>query len=261
MKRTIKMPLLLCLFLISGLAVAVGQIPSPAVDVNTSIDIIQHQDTPPVPFGSDCGAAPGRIITDDGSIENGYSGNPLFVTKVSIVEGFSLTTPGKLVQVCVAFITQGPTSMDFEVIILADDGPGGTPGTILGTLNATATDIPIATSVPYTKVWQQVDLSSLNLTLYPGTVYIGARWIPSDPNVFLSADESGTTPIVPSYIFFAGSETEWQTTQSSFASYKSMFIRPQFEPASIHVPFAKWSILAGIVLIFTFAVVRFHRLF
>ena len=252
--------LALCLLSITGMRPVIGQTVSPAVDVksNPSFDPTIEQEPVITPFNIDCDTAPGLIITDDGSMENAYSGNPSLVPQVSIVEGFSVPQPRLLQQVCLSFYTQGPSSLDFGVIILDDDGPGGMPGTILGTVSATISGIPSSFS-PI--VWHTVDLSSLNLTL-SGTVYIGVRWIPPSPfNILLIADESPATPLAPGYVFFTDNSTNWETLQSVFYGYRSMMIRPQFEvQTSEAVPFAGWSLLLALGLAVAFAALRFSKL-
>src|SRR5699024_1804726 len=93
----------------------------------------------------DCDSAPDLVIHDDGSIENGYSGNAANVNEVAMVEYFEPAAyPASLGEVCISFITTDPNDVDltFELVVFADDGTGGAPGTELGAITATATGIP-----------------------------------------------------------------------------------------------------------------------
>src|SRR5690606_12740294 len=150
--------------------------------------------------GGDCDAEPGIIIQDDGSVENGYSANPTVVEVAHLVDLITPPDyPATVTHVCVAFLTLpgGPSTLNFALEFFANDGPGGAPGTLLGTTDATATGIPGIDpgSPPYPLVWQAVDASAAGVTIEEGSVYVGARWVPPSPtNVYLAADESPANP-------------------------------------------------------------------
>jgi hypothetical protein len=79
-------------------------------------------------------------------------------------------------------------------------------------------------------VWQSSDISSLGITLASGSVYIGVSYTPATPNVFTAADESTTHPVgfTGGYLRFdpaSGGTGTWETTQTSFADYRSLFVR------------------------------------
>lgn len=237
-----------------------GQSPSPALDLKEASPGIVPAPGPIVPFDTDCDTAPGLIIQDDGSIENGYSGNPGLISEVSIVQSFNVVNPGKLMQVCLTFVSLSGSNLDFELVVFDDDGPGGEPGTELGAMNASITDIPGSVLVNFP--WYTVDLSSLDLILDAGNVYIGVRMAPMTfPSRFLAADESGTTPMALGYVKFIGGSGVWETIQSHFFAYRVMLVRPQILNEPPPVPFANWAIFVGIGLIIAFVVVRFRRVF
>ena len=81
------------------------------------------------------GDCAGGEIYDDGTAENGYSGNPALI---SSFEGVSQFTPASYPwvydTVCVALVSLGGATLDFEIEVRDDDGTGGEPGTLLGTL-------------------------------------------------------------------------------------------------------------------------------
>ncbi len=170
-----------------------------------------------------CGAQPDIIIHDDGVSENGYSGNASTISEVIFVEPFEPAIyPAALQSVCLAFITQGPQTLEFEVVVFADDGTSGQPGTELGSVNASITGIDTGSGVPGN--WARVDLSALNLTLESGRVFVGARWTPSSPNVFIASDESASTPRVGGYWFY-DSGNVWETVESAYPNYRALMIR------------------------------------
>ena len=141
------------------------------------------QDAPGV---VNCDTEPGIVIHDDGTIENGYSGNPqAFITEVRFVDKFTPTAyPASFSSVCVALSTQsgGPPSWPVTIVVYADDGPGGSPGRELGSMAVTAQNTVFPNPTPG---WNSYDISSMNLAINSGSVYIGVRWMTTSPNVFI----------------------------------------------------------------------------
>src|SRR4051812_32397440 len=121
-----------------------------------------------------CDAEPGIVIHDDGTIENGYSGNPqAFITEVRFVDRFTPTAyPASFSSVCVALSTQsgGPPSWPATIVVYADDGPGGSPGRELGSMAVTVQNTIFPNPTPG---WNSFDLSSMGLAINSGSVYIG----------------------------------------------------------------------------------------
>jgi hypothetical protein len=184
----------------------------------------------PLGAGVDCNAAPGLVLHDDGTIENGYSGNPAAgVTEVRFVDRFTPSVyPGTFLEVCVSFITLagGPSSLDFEIVVFDDDGAGGAPGSLLGALPATANGIPVGIGPP---TWFSYDISALGIAVESGSVYIGARWAPLAPvNVFISSDESAGNPAgFAGGYWWNNNANAWVEieTPTAFPNYRSLFVR------------------------------------
>ncbi len=142
------------------------------------------------PVGVTC--ATGEIH-DDGVADDGYGWNPDLVQLGSYVERFTpLSYPFTYTQACLCWLRNRPgTTLDYTLEAWDDDGPDGTPGTLLGSLPATAADIPDALPGAF----YSVDLTPLGLTIASGSIYLGARWNPTqDPGFFLCADETLLTP-------------------------------------------------------------------
>src|SRR5262249_53874418 len=97
-----------------------------------------------VPSGIDCDNAPGIVIHDDGTVENGYSGCP-GIMSIWADKFTPATYPATYTSVCLSFnrLCVGPTSQQIEIVVFDDDGPGGSPGTELGAMPVTITNIPI----------------------------------------------------------------------------------------------------------------------
>lgn len=189
---------------------------------------------PLVTLGS--GDCAGGEIYDDGTAENGYSGN---ATLISSFEGVSQFTPASYPwvydTVCVALVSLGGATLDFEIEVRDDDGTGGEPGTLLGTLPVSESTLPAGLPC----AWFSYDISSLNLNVASGSVWIGVRWNPmSFPSRFICADESAATPLHPGYVNF-NNPSQWQTTQTAFPAYKAKLIRTLGGPAEADLAIQK----------------------
>ena len=74
--------------------------------------------------------------------------------------------------------------------------------------------------------WNSYDISSMNLAINSGSVYIGVRWMTTSPNVFMGADESADRPVG-----FAGGywwnnvANAWATIGAAFTNYRSLLVR------------------------------------
>jgi hypothetical protein len=123
-----------------------------------------------VPSGIDCDNAPGIVIHDDGTLENGYGGGP-GITVIYADKFTPAVYPSSYTSVCLAFnrLCAGPTSYPIEIVVFDDDGPGESPGTELGAMPVTITNIPIFPDP--TPAWNTFDISSLNIVTNDGTGY------------------------------------------------------------------------------------------
>jgi hypothetical protein len=113
--------------------------------------------------------------------------------------------------------------LNFDIIVFDDDGAGGSPGTQLGSMPVTATGIPGGITPP---VWQSYNTTSMGVVVTSGSVYIGVRYTPVNPNVFIAADESTGHPIgFAGGFWWNNTAGVWATTQSAFPAYRSVFVR------------------------------------
>ncbi len=183
------------------------------------------------PGGIDCDNAPGIVIHDDGTVENGYGSAPGLL--IAWADKFTPTTyPATYTSVCLAFnrLCLGPTSVPVEVVVFDDDGPGGSPGTELGALPVTITNIPIFPNP--TPECNSFDISSLNVVVNDGNVYIGARWTPgSQFQFYMGADENG--PGFGAGYWFDALGNVWAPIQNVFPSYRAMFVRAVEQSAGV----------------------------
>ncbi|MBA8885466.1 hypothetical protein FHW13_003331 [Dokdonella fugitiva] len=178
------------------------------------------------PSGVDCGpSVQGMIVHDDGTAENGYSGNPGTVSSFIAVDRFTPSSyPATFTTVCTSFVTNaGATSVSYEVVVYDDDGAGGGPGTELGAVATTGTVSGAIGSL----VFNSVDISALGLNIPSGSVYIGVRFNPqTQTGTYIASDESGTNPPAGGYVSFdTGSGPAFAPTADSFEDYTALFVR------------------------------------
>jgi hypothetical protein len=175
------------------------------------------------------------IVHDDGSLENGYSGNPAVVNMLTMVDLFTPPGPGhQYTQVCIAW-TRGGTgaeTLNFEIVFYDDDGPGNAPGTLLASLPATSAGIPAFPAGQF----YDYDVSAVQniVSGLDGDIYIGARWDPI-AGVFLAADESAGTPLGSGQVFFDTGDPldDWEPIAGGFTNYRSMLIRAEVVPTDL----------------------------
>ncbi len=157
----------------------------------------------------------GGVVYDSGTFTAGYTtsgGNP---GNLTLVMKFTLP-PGttRLDQVCACFTrasSSAPSSTSFEAVIYNDDGPGGGPGTLLGSVPATASAIPVAGGSQF----YSIDFTGSGIVLPDNVVYVGVRW--PGGSIALCGDNSSTTTQRTSYGSL-DSGASWTNTQTLYST-------------------------------------------
>lgn len=156
--------------------------------------------------GPDC---TGGIVYDDGGYEDATA---VPVTNGQLVMSFDLPSNTAAVQqLCVALTRiSGTPSPDlaFNAVFYAADGPAGTPGTLLASVPATATAVPISNGNTVSTQFYSVAIgAALTLpaarTLYAGVQFDGTQ------GFFVGIDTSATTTFRPGYVSNDGGAS-WQ---------------------------------------------------
>ncbi|MDY0083499.1 MAG: hypothetical protein RBR74_09985, partial [Ignavibacteriaceae bacterium] len=165
---------------------------------------------------------PGSIIYDDGTFENGYSWNPASVILGRFVQLVTPPTyPWNAFTFCIALTITGPAAdLNFKIVVYEPDGPGGAPGTLVHSISGL-----IANNVPTypTFGWFDFDVASIP-QLASGAYYIGIEFAPSNPNFYLAADQSTTTPLQTAYSWNDNSNI-WDPVQNGWPSYRALALR------------------------------------
>lgn len=179
----------------------------------------------------DCDNEPGIVIQDDGTVENGYSANPATITEARFVDRFTPEEyPAQLTGVCVGFLTiSGTTTFDIDIVAYDDSGAGGTPGAELGSMAVTVDVDQLSPPVPpdHPPVWTSIDLSAMGVVVSSGSVYVGVRFTPQDPNYFVASDQSTDRPVgYAGGHWWLSSTQVWEPIQNGYPDYRALMVRP-----------------------------------
>jgi len=182
----------------------------------------------------ECPAACGGVGPDDGTVENGYG----WGAGSSFVQRFTPEAyPFVVTHVCAAFTqASADTSLDFNVVVFADDGPGGGPGTIIGGATASVDDVPGWLD----HTFATVAIDSPSLIIDQGSVYIGVEWNEAtEIGFYVAADESPGTPVQTG--FYREQWGPWFSISSTFSNYRSLLVRTDGYPISD----GEWEMVVG----------------
>jgi hypothetical protein len=169
----------------------------------------------------------GGAIADDGTFENGFRFN--FSPDSRFAQRFTPPFyPALLKQVCTCWkaATQG-VLLNYLVNAYDDNGPGGQPGTQLGSKFATVS-IPF----PFGQAWTDTVCADLNIQITSGSVYVGPQWnSEADIDAFVCDDETPTTPLATFYSSTSGGAI-WSFVPLQKPNARAMGIRAEFEPVA-----------------------------
>lgn len=169
------------------------------------------------------------VVYDSGTFSDGYSIGTGTSGTATLVQKFDLPAGTvALDQVCTCFArsSTGPSSMNFSVVVDDDNGPGGQPGTLVGTVPATANAIPLASSGA---TFYSVSLAGSGITLPNTSVYIGARW--PGGQIVMCGDRAGTTPQRATY-GSSNSGSSWTSTAGLYPSATPRALGIRADPAT-----------------------------
>lgn len=165
---------------------------------------------------------------DDNSFEAGYGFSTTQSRGTYVMRIDPPTTPARLESACVCFLRDGTDDqITFSINVWAADGPGGTPGTLLGRLPS-----QVASGIPdNTATFFRYDLSSLGIVA-DGPVFIGPSWRPSvDQNFYVCADTNGPTS-KPGYFSLSSDQDVSPASPINFSGYKTLGIRAKLTPVT-----------------------------
>lgn len=129
------------------------------------------------------------VVYDNGGFEGGYSVGPGDAGSVMRFDLPAGTTALDQVCTCFSRSATAPSNMSFEVVVYDNNGAGGSPGTFLGAVDATANSIPV---FPATQFYN-VDLAGSGITLPDQNVFVGVVWPGGSPPLYICGDTSGST--------------------------------------------------------------------
>jgi hypothetical protein len=167
---------------------------------------------------------------DDGTFETGV-GWQTFASRGHYVMRVDPPSPGRRVEaVCLCWLrsfSSTDNSIFFDLRVWDSDGPGGSPGRLLGKL-----PLQSATGIGPNGKFFRYDLTSLGI-FATGPVYIGPDWSPSDDeDFFVCMDESSGTSKQPAYgsssIFTTDPPSSQLGVVGFFPTYRALGIRAKF---------------------------------
>ncbi|HYU30815.1 MAG TPA: hypothetical protein VEW48_01510 [Thermoanaerobaculia bacterium] len=184
---------------------------------------IQSLRAPGVIFEPSGAACTGGVQVDDGTFESGYyvsGSSSQIVQRLTPQE-----LPALLTRACICWIAgdASATSLSYNLVVYDDNGPGGQPGTLLGSRAVSATGI--SSTAP---TFFGYDCSVLDVGVTSGSIYVGASWNQiANPSMFLCADESTTTPAAGIYGSDDGG-SHWTRFQEVEDRARAVGVRAEF---------------------------------
>jgi hypothetical protein len=183
----------------------------------------------------------GLIVHDDNLVDDGFNYREP-ATEARFVDKFTPPSyPATFSRVCVSlFSGEGIETLDYEVVVYKDDGPGGAPGTLLGAAPVVDGRVLQLIDLPVSPRFQAIDIADLGINLESGSAYIGLRWNPSRNNagqVYLSADLSQTTPLVGGYSSVNGGD--WTPLPDGYPNYRALMLRATAAPGGPRAPWLR----------------------
>lgn len=245
------------------LALLLAALVQPVFGQSVATDIGPSENADPIARGAVCDD-PGIITSDDGTAENGYSGNPATVTEVRLVDQFDVADfpAGTIDTICIGWISlAGGATQNFDIVIYDDDGAAGAPGTELASIASTASGIPAGLPGQM----YSYDVSGAGITLPAAdSFYIGARWMP-DGDIFVASDETGATSAGAGQVWF-DTDMIWNPINTVFPNYSALMVRAlpgtggEPPPESTPVPvMGGWSVVGLTLLMVVVALTVLRR--
>ena len=163
------------------------------------------------------GSTPGLIVLDDNRAESTAGWSDSTVDGQYAQRFTPPVYPATFSRVCVAIEKNvSANTIPMNIIVYAEDGLVGKPGTELGRKSVVAIAEPLP-GYPYTPVFHSYDISDLHINLASGNAYVAVEWSQASINFFvgLAADGSPSTP--PTTAFYKDS-----TSASWFPVYNGL---------------------------------------
>ncbi len=168
---------------------------------------------------------------DDGEADNGYGANSNFYDAVMRFDLGTAPVSVDEITLCFSRLDNGDPDLEFDITFWTADGTGGTPGTLIDLVRASATGVTTDLAGTY----YTYDLTALGITLPNQTVYIGAGWEPVDnPDFFLCSDYDRST-VQPGYDQL-DLDGAWEDITNFDPDYTALMVRGVFNDSATTGP-------------------------
>ncbi len=184
-------------------AIALALLTWPALATEPKLIHVELLEANALPEASaDCSSG---TVYDDGVFNDFYGVNPAYV-----VMRFDLPLGTTVIdQVCACFARApagADTTLPFDVVVFDNNGSGGSPGTFLGSVAATATGIPVVGNSDF----YSVNLENSGISLPDTSVYVGVHF--NSANHYVCGDRSAGTTQRDVYHSYSGDS--WTSSSS-----------------------------------------------
>ncbi len=170
------------------------------------------------------------IQYDDGAFDTGYKFNSFAVTTGSYAMAFDIPGGSQgVTAICVCWLRDtlsDESAIGYNLKIWAADGPGGSPGTVLGQA------VGAAQSVGFLPKFYRTEVT---LPVTGTRVWIGPEWHPSAASLtYLCADQSSSNSR-PGYRSQSAASPN-ENLLSVFPNYKTIGVRAVFAASGVCIP-------------------------
>ena len=205
--------------LLAATTLALLALPAVAQEPN-EIHIGTPEGAPAPEASPDCSQG---VVYDDGEFVDFYGVRPAYVVmKFDLPSG---TTALDQVCSCLARLDAGsPAALAYNVIVFDDNGSGGSPGTFLGSVPATANNIPVVGNYDF----YNVSLAGSGIALPDTSVYVGVQY--DSARHLVCGDRSATT--TQRNVFHSGNGTVWVNSAMAFSDSGPRAWGPRVDPAT-----------------------------
>ena len=167
---------------------------------------------------SGVGACVAGLIADDGGAEAavGWGTGAAFLQRVT-----PAWVPFSVESVCVGLTrTGGDTTLSFDAVVYAADGPAGGPGSLLGRFPSQADGVPPWLTLAYC----EAATGPSPVAILEGSFFAGVEWDEAqEQGFYVGVDASSATP--PQEMYYRGPTGDWTPLTNAIPGARALMVR------------------------------------